>query len=367
MTTLAARPRAQTRQRTQPRTLLLLPAGLSLLLGLDAALILLDLPAPLDIRRWGDVHGMVLVLGFLGTVISLERAVALGRDWAYAAPVLLGAGALLTASPLPVLAGKMSLTAGACILLAVYLPLWRRQYDESVLVQALGAVLAIGAALMWAGGVEVPHLVPWLVGFVVLTILGERLELARIAMGPNAGPTLVLLSAALASTAVGSLLVPTVGSSLFGLALMVLTLWVAAHDVARRTVRSSGLPRYMAVCMLAGYGWALVAAATWTVSGAIVDGPAYDAVIHAVFLGFTLSMVMAHAPVILPAVTGRPLPYHPAMYLPVALLHATLVVRVWLGDALDLQLAWVSGGVGNIVAVLAFVAVSLWRVIGAHR
>ena len=41
-------------------------------------------------------------------------------------------------------------------------------------------------------------------------------------------------------------------------------------------------------------------------------GPAYDAVVHAVFLGFTLSMIMAHAPVILPAVLRRPLPYRPA-------------------------------------------------------
>ena len=47
-----------------------------------------------------------------------------------------------------------------------------------------------------------------------------------------------------------------------------------------------------------------VGAMTWLgtrlLVGRAADGPAYDAVIHAVFLGFTISMIMAHAPVILP-------------------------------------------------------------------
>ena len=62
-------------------------------------------------------------------------------------------------------------------MVGVYVPLWRRQRDDAVLVQAFGAVLAAGAALLWLAGVDVPVLLPWLVGFVVLTIGGERLEL----------------------------------------------------------------------------------------------------------------------------------------------------------------------------------------------
>ena len=89
----------------------------------------------------------------------------------------------------------------------------------------------------------------------------------------------------------------------------------------------------MAACLLSGYGWLVVAGLVWLVGGAATSGPAYDAVIHAVLLGFTLSMIMAHAPVILPAVLRRPLPYRPIMYLPVALLHASLVLRILFGDA----------------------------------
>jgi len=343
------------------------PAGIALLAGLDAALLLLDLPAPVTTDRLPLVHGMVLVLGFVGTLIALERAVALGVRWGFTAPSLLGAGALLLLAPVPLAVGRLLLLGGAVALVAVYVPLWRRQADEAVLVQTLGAVLAAGAAALWLGGVAVPILLPWLVGFVVLTIAGERLELARLAMGPSAGPTLVLLAVAVAAATAASLLVPDAGSIALGAALAALVAWLAPHDVARHTVRAAGLPRYMAVCMLAGYAWAAVAAATWLTSGAVHDGASYDAVVHAVFLGFTLSMVMAHAPVILPVVLGRTLTFHPALYAPVVLLHASLVVRLWLGDALDLPHAWRAGAVLNIAAVLLFAGLTAWRVATSRR
>ena len=164
-----------------------LPAALALLAGLDAALMLLGLPAPVTADRLPDVHGMLLVLGFVGTVVALERAVALRHPAGFAAPAALGLGGLLLISPAPLVAGRVALCLGALAMVGVYVPLWRRQRDDAVLVQAFGAVLAAGAALLWLAGVGVPVLLPWLVGFVVLTIGGERLELARLAMGPRAG------------------------------------------------------------------------------------------------------------------------------------------------------------------------------------
>ena len=68
--------------------------GLSLLSGLNAALLLLGVWAPIQSDRLADVHGPVMVLGFLGTLIAIERAQALRRTWAYLAPLLLGLGAL---------------------------------------------------------------------------------------------------------------------------------------------------------------------------------------------------------------------------------------------------------------------------------
>jgi hypothetical protein len=204
----------------------------------------------------------------------------------------------------------------------------------------------------------VPALLPWLAGFVVLTIAGERLELARLAMGPHAGTVLVAAAGALGAALVAALLWPGVGHPVLGLVVVALVAWLARHDVARRTVHSTGLARFAALGMLAGYGWLAVAGAVWL--GGTPTGAAYDAVVHAVFLGFTMSMVMAHAPVILPAVLRRPLPYHPAMLAPLGLLHGSLVLRLWVGDALGSGTAWRAGGVLNIVALLSFAAVAGW-------
>ena len=342
-----------------PRIAFLAPAAIALLAGLDAALILLEAPAPVRIDRLPEVHGMLMVLGFVGTLIALERAVALRRRLGFVAPALLGLGALVLVSPAPLVVGRVLLTAGAAALVGLYVPLWRRQRDDAVLVQALGSVLALGAAVMWLGGAAIPALAPWLVGFVVLTIAGERLELARIAMDPSAGRTLVLLASGLLAGIVAALLWPRAGTALLGATLLALTGWLAAHDVARRTIHTRRLTRYMAGCMLAGYCWLGVAGAIWLLGGPALDGVRYDAVLHAVFLGFTLSMIMAHAPVILPGVLRRPLPYHPALIAPAALLHVSLALRLWVGDALGSHDAWVTGGVLNIVAVLSFLAVAI--------
>lgn len=362
-TTLAAPARTATpapRTRRTRRGLLLLPAGLCMLAGLDGALLLLGVPAPVSIDRLPDVHGVLMVLGFVGTLVALERAVALGRPLGFAAPVLLGAGGLALLSPAPLAAGQAMLVGGTGALVVLYVPLWRRQRDEAVLVQALGAVLGAGGALLWLAGLDVAVLLPWLAGFLVLTIGGERLELARLAMGPAAGPVLVLLAAVLSLAVLLSLLVPAVGHPALGVAVLSLGGWLAAHDVARRTVRSPGLPRFLAAGMLGGYAWLAVAGGIWALGGVAYEGARYDAVVHAVFLGFTLSMVMAHAPVILPAVLRRPLPYHPGLWAPLVLLHGSLLLRTWLGDGLGVTGVWQVAGVLNVAALLLFVVVAAW-------
>ncbi|MBD9698290.1 hypothetical protein IGS67_02120 [Flavimobilis sp. GY10621] len=345
---------------------LLLLAGLSLLAGLDAALLLLGLPAPVTTDRLPDVHGMLMVLGFVGTLIALERAVALRRWWGFGAPVLLGLGALALLSPLPLTVGRGLLTAGAVVLVVVYVPLFRRSRDTAVLVQQLGAVAAACGALLWWAGAPMPATIPWLTAFVVTTIAGERLELARVAMsGLRPGDRTRADSAILAvcvATVLGAAAAtawPGPGHAVLGAALLALCAWLAGNDVARRTVRSRGLPRFTAACLLAAYAWLAVAGGIWLLGGPQLAGRGYDAVLHSVFFGFTISMIMAHAPIILPAVLRVPLPYHPAMYGPAALLHVTLVLRVAVGDARDVPALVTIGGIGNVVALLGFVVTNV--------
>jgi hypothetical protein len=353
------------------RLIFLIPAGGALLAGLDAGLLLLGLPAPVTTAQLPDAHGMVMVLGFVGTVIALERAVALRRRAGFAAPALLGVGGLLVASPAPLRLGQAALTAGTAALVLVYVPLWRRQRDDSVLIQAFGAVLATGGAMLWLGGMPVARLLPWLAGFVVLTIAGERLELSRVTLlASSTVRQLIGLAAMITFGTVLTLLWPVAGYPLLGLSLLSLVGWLMVHDVARRTIRANGLSRFMAGCLLAGYVWLAVAGGIWVLAGGVTEGPAYDAVIHAVFLGFTMSMIMAHAPVILPAVLRCRLPYHPMMIAPPVLLHASLILRLAVGDARGLDVARQIGGALNVVALLGFAAItagSAIRASGPHH
>ncbi|PCC42324.1 hypothetical protein [Brevibacterium aurantiacum] len=336
------------------RLAFLVPAALSLLAGLDAALILLGLGAPVMMERLPGVHGILMVFGFVATLISLERAVALALPAGFLVPALIGLGTLAVLSPLPLLIGQLGLLAGALAFVVLYVPLYCRNGDEAILVQALGAVLAACAVLMWFGGAELATLIPWLAGFVIFTIAAERLELARIAIGAVATRWFLALITATTLAVLASLLWPSIGYPIFGITLLGLVSWLVIHDVARKTVRSTGQTRFMGVCLLAGYVWLAVAGLTWALGGPAANGGTYDAVVHSVFLGFTVSMIIAHSTVILPAVLRVHLPYRRGLYIPVVLLHLSLIVRIGLGDGFKLHWAWQVGGVLNILALLGF-------------
>jgi len=353
------------------RALFLVPGAVALLAGLDAALALLGLPAPGPGVRLGDLHGMLLVVGFLGTLIALERAVALRATWGYAAPLLLGVGAVVLVAGFAPGLGRILFVDGSVALVAVYAALWRRNRDDVVLVELLGAVLLLVACLLWLA-TDVPRLLPWLVGFITLTVAAERVELARLSMAATAGPTLVVGACAVTVGLVATLLWPDAGARMTGGAIAVLVAWLARNDIARRTIHTCGLPRFSAAALLAGYAWLLVGAASWTVGGSVASGSGYDLVVHAVFLGFAMSMVMAHAPLILPAVIRRPLPYRPVLWIPLALLHAGLFLRLVAGDLAGVRPAWQAGAVTTIGALLTFVACAvglsaLGRRSTAHR
>ncbi|MET9340798.1 hypothetical protein [Nonomuraea sp. NPDC003804] len=314
------------------------------------ALLLPEVPVPEALAR---EHGPLMALGFLGTLISLERAVALRRSWGYLAPGLsaLGAFCLVGGAELP---GRVALTAGAGWLAGVYLALLGRRLSRETLLQLGGALAWYVGGLLWLAGRPVPELVVWFAAFHVLTIAGERLELTHVgALRPGAARVLTGAAALLGVGAAGSIWQPAAGARITGAGLLAVAVWLAWHDVARRTVRARGLSRYAAVCLLTGYGWLAVAGALWTVTGLAAGSFLYDAALHALFLGFVMSMLFGHAPVILPAVLRVRLPYHPVLYAPLALLHASVAVRV-AGDLAGAGEVRATGGLLAVVAVLTF-------------
>jgi len=337
---------------------LLLLAILSLLLGMAGGLARLGWslgPVPSEAI---EQHGALMVAGFLGTLIALERAVASRRGWALLGPLLAGVGALAT-----VAAGgapaRWLLWLGACVLLSVLARAWWRMRSAFAAIQLLGAVgLVVGGAL-WAAGRPVSEALPWWTGFLLLTIAGERLELSRILQPP---PLALRLFAAIALLlGVGAVVAgfrPEAGWRLGGVAWLGFALWLGRWDLARRSIRRAGLPRFMAVALLAGYAWLGVAGVLAIRFGAPGAGPFYDAILHAFLLGFAFAMIFAHAPVIFPTVLGLAMPFRGRFYAHLALLILGLALRV----ASDLA-GWTAGrqwgGAANGAAILLFLVQSV--------
>jgi hypothetical protein len=337
--------------------------GLSLLAGLTGALVLLGFGLPRATTHLAAAHGLLMALGFLGTMIALERAVALHRGWAFGAPLGagLGAVALLVGAP-PIVAGLL-LLAGGLVFAAMYVAFDRIEVALHIRTQAAAAVAWPVAALLWLLGQPVSAIVPWLAAFLVLIIAGERLELSRLGQLPARARLSFIVAAALFYLGVVlTLLLADTGERLAGIGLVALAAWLASHDLARRTVRMRGVTRFIALCLLIGYAWLAVAGLLWIAFGSMA-GAAYDAMLHTIFLGFVISMVFGHAPVIIPAVLRVPLPYRQRFYLHLGLLHAGLLLRVAGGDLLGLPPLWQIGGVLNVVALLLFVASSALAVL----
>ncbi|AQP52588.1 hypothetical protein BW733_11455 [Tessaracoccus flavescens] len=327
-------------------------AGVSLLTGLNAGLLRLGVWAPVASDRIADLHGPVMVLGFMGTLISLERAQALRNPLAYLAPGLLGVGSLALLSGAPVALGKLLLLDGTVAFVVLALALWRRAPLGLVAAQALAATFAALAAALWLVA-EIPAVIPLLAAFLIITIASERAELAQLTMGRRAVPTLLSLGSLIGASSALALVVPAVGSRLLGVGCLLTAAWLLRDDVGRRMVRTSGLRRFNAAALLGGNAWLAVAGAVWLIVGQPTSTGTYDAVVHGVFLGFGMSMIMAHAPIIFPAVIGRPLPYRPVMWIPLGLLNLGMLVRV-VGGLSQITPLHQLGGSLTVAAVLLF-------------
>ena len=313
------------------------------------------------------LHGPLMISGFLGTLISLERAVAIKRPWTYVGPVLSGIGALWLVFGLPLPVGQWLLLLGSVGLTAVFLYIIRQHPANYTVTMGLGAFCWLVGNGLWLSGWPIYRIVYWWAGFLVLTIVGERLELSRVArLSANA---IRLFVGAVALFMIGLLAVLVWGSPgtrLIGVGLMALAVWLALFDIARRTVRRTGLTRFIAVNLLFGYGWLLVGGATALLLGQAVAGPRYDFMLHAIFVGFVFGMIFAHAPIIVPSILPIQVRFHRVLYGPTIFLHLALLLRA-VGDVGAWQPVRAWGGLLNAVAILWFMGQMVYLALTAKR
>ena len=343
------------------RTRWLLPLlAVSLLAGLAGGLLRAGVAVAPSSAAWPGqaalVHAALMICAFMGSLIGIERAVAVKHGAAWLAPLASGlAGpALVLGWDAP---ARWLLLAAALVFTGVNVLVLLRQ-------RAAHTALLLASALAWLAGnalfalrADTGAVLPWWFAFLVMTIAAERLEMTRLKRRrPGAQPLLVLLLVALAAGAALSAAWPRGGGVLYGLALLLLALWLFVFDIARRTVHADGLPRYMAVCLLGGYAWLALGGVAWAATA--LGLPARDAALHALGLGFIVSMMMGHAPVILPAIAGVKLLFGRAFYLPLAVLHLSLAWRLAGSQA---QGAIFNAGALALFAATVAAATLAWR------
>jgi hypothetical protein len=274
-------------------------------------------------------HAALMICAFMGTVIAIERAVAVKLPAAYAAPLASAlAGVCLLSGRAA--AGAWLLVAAGVVFVWVNVVVVRRQRAPHTRLLLAAAGTWLVGNLLLALGQGATAVLPWWFAFLVMTIAAERLEMTRLMRRRPAAPWLLLAILSLMVAGAGwSWLAPRSGGVLYGSSLVALAWWLITYDIARRTVFADGLSRYMAVCLLGGYVWLAVAGLAW--AGTALGQPWRDVALHALGLGFIFSMMMGHAPVILPAIARIKLQFGWPFYVPLAALHASLLVRLGWG------------------------------------
>ncbi|HLF90554.1 MAG TPA: hypothetical protein VI451_16520 [Anaerolineales bacterium] len=341
---------------------LLALAILILVFATLAGLMRLGWKVPTINAGWMAAHGPLMLAGFLGTLISIERAVALGQRWMYIGPALSGLGGLVLLAGFPVVAAQILIILGSLGLLSIFGVIVRRHFSLDTVTMVVGAVAWLAGNGVWLSSGRVPFAVPWWAGFLILTIAGERLELGRLSNIPRR----VLMGFAgtgglLIAGWVISLVNFDWGVRVAGVGMLGLAVWLLQYDIARRTVRKPGLTRFIAICMLSGYAWLAVGGVLGMIYGGVTAGAQYDALLHAIFLGFVFSMIFGHATIIFPAILGRMIQFSPRFYLHLLVLHGSLILRL-AGDLADSFVMRRWGGLLNGVALLIFLGNTVWAV-----
>ena len=344
------------------RPILILLGVVSLLSAMWGGLVRLGWSLPVLEPALVAFHGPLMVSGFLGTVISLERAAGLGYRWTYAVPALTGFGALILITGWSLSTGESLITVGSFGLFIVLIVIMRIQLALSNIIMGVGALLWLIGNIFWMTGFPIYRVVFWWAGFLVFVIAGERVALIRILSLSKSAKAAFLV--ALVIFLLGLVLASgsyVGGIRLLGAGMVGLMIWLMRYDIAWRSVRETGLSRFMAISLLSGYIWLGTSGAMALSMGSVTPGLTYDAILHALFLGFVFSMIFGHAPVIFSGVLGVSVSYQPQFYAHLVLLHLTLIMRV-VSDLCGWLFGRQLGGLLNVFVILIFLANTLYAV-----
>lgn len=337
----------------------------ALLFALWAGLVRIGwaLPSAPDLSM---AHGPLMVSGFLGVLIPLERAVAIRQKWMFAVPILAGLG-WINLLFVPFI-GSLLLTLASLGAVMILLVMVRREPHMHTVIMFVGMGAWVIGNILWMIGFPVFKIVYLWMAFLVLTIGGERLELSRV-LNPSPGQLRLFggITAVLLAGSLLSVVNLNWGTRMNGISLLALSFWFLRNDLARRNIRHpNSLTRYIAICLFSGFVWLGISGALQLYFGGLFAGPFYDAVLHTVFVGFVISMIFGHAPIIFPAILGKPIQFSKAFYGQLILLHTSLVLRV-IGDLANRSDVRRLGGLFNEIAILLFLGLTAYSIFKGRK
>ena len=270
-----------------------------------------------------------MVCGFFGVVISLERAVAIGRAWAYGAPLLAGLSSATAA-----LRSAASLTpwlafGASAVLVVASLDVLRRQRTGFNAVIALAAGCWLAGCVRWGAGAQVYDVVGWWVAFLVPD--HRRRAAGAVALHATVARRGMVFAGIVAGVlvALAALARRLERHGCTGLALLALALWLLRPGHRACTVRQSGLTRFIASVPLnsPAYFWLGVGGVLIALHGLAPGSAVYDAALRAAARLRVLDGLRPHADHLPRRCCAWTSYHHPVFYAPLALLHASLLLR----------------------------------------
>jgi len=317
----------------------------------------LNLP---PLPEWLPPHGHLILGGFLALLIMWERMIALNIPFLFWIPYAyaLSAALLHTQNRFVQFVHILSITGWVLhrFLAARIYHHWQKPALES------GGLIVLSAA-MWAPGGLAAGPVAALAGFsfALGSILAERLELGlkfkkRLAL--RASECLILWYCLLLI----ALWFSVPGISMLGVTLLLLLVITAASDLNLKSSfhlnGPSELHRFLGVGLKTAYLWLGLSAMAMIFWSHLPPASNKDIVIHLMGLGFVFSMMLAHAPLIMPAALRLLPPERPQWIWFLVFQSATLIriagdISIIQPDAL-LFWSW-SGLISGMIHLFSFV------------
>lgn len=301
-------------------------------------------------------HGAIMVGGFLGTLITLEKIIPINRRFLFAILVLNALSVLFFFLDLPGIS-IWTLIISSLSLALVFAYYYRLQHGVVFILMLLGSLFWLTGNILLLTKQFYPLVFPWWLAFALFIIVAERLDLTKFL--PVSQRSKNMLIGLLLLFVAGVLFsFHGAGSLVCGFSLIGISIWLLRYDLVAINLRKTGMHRFIAVALTAGYiSLLLTGVFFFTLSDQWLT---YDALVHSFFIGFVFSMIFAHGPMILPGIMGiHAAPFHRILYLWLALLQASWLIRIFADVLIDLETRKISGLLSTAVILGYFITMGI--------